>query len=174
MPLQLALSPEFQRTKAPERSNSLKILFWRFRDSANLPRTLSPTSSPVAGAALLKQTAVHCRTQFSSRISRQPQAPLLTHFYSSRQLNLAWNSRVKLAKPHKHWRFHRKKNLRKFPRFARDCNSLGHISPDSHKTSTPSLGAFIDSAENPRFTGCLHPPRLFLARGRVEGIPPEV
>ena len=48
---------KFSAQKAPERLNSLKILFWRFRDSANPPRTLSPTSSLVAEAAVLKQTA---------------------------------------------------------------------------------------------------------------------
>jgi len=42
--------------KALESGNSLKILFWRFCDSARPCRgSLSPTSSPVAGAAILKR-----------------------------------------------------------------------------------------------------------------------
>jgi hypothetical protein len=37
---------EFPRAKAPERLNSLKILYWRFGDSANLSKNSVPDFQP--------------------------------------------------------------------------------------------------------------------------------
>jgi hypothetical protein len=93
MPLQLALSPEVQRTKAPERSNSLKILFWRFRDSANPPENFVPDIQPRGRGS---------STEANSFLADFIFIADRTKGCKSQQLNLYRNFGAKLAKPHKH------------------------------------------------------------------------
>ena len=80
---------QFRRTKAPERSNSLKeLLLEVLRLPLTCQRTLSPTSSPVAGAAttklLILDAGFFCGIQNRVRIrSRQKCLSLTLPLYQT-------------------------------------------------------------------------------------------
>ena len=71
-----------QRAKAPERSNSLKNLYWRFRDSANLSENSVPDFQPCGQGSYSKlyvlDAGFSCGTQIRSHIRRRQECLLLT------------------------------------------------------------------------------------------------
>ena len=100
-------------------------MFWRFRDSANPPRTLSPTSSLVAEAASLKRYLLDAslcrRTQILSRISWQQSRFVADLFFIPEAIAgcklrhssfLRFSGLIRLE-PHEYWFLFTRKSLRR-------------------------------------------------------------
>jgi hypothetical protein len=66
---------EFPRAKAPERLNSLKILYWRFRDSANLSKNSVPDFQPRGRGSYYEALCLRCQLLLQdSQLSLHPLA----------------------------------------------------------------------------------------------------
>src|SRR5271169_4137720 len=72
----------YQRTKAPERSISVKNFCWRFCDSANLPENSVPDFQPRGRGSYYEASCLRCRLLLRdsnhSRIRRRQSSLLLT------------------------------------------------------------------------------------------------
>jgi hypothetical protein len=68
----------FKRAKAPERSNSLKILYWRFRDSANLSENSVPDFQPRGRGSYYEALRLRCQLLLQdSKIGSHPLATVM-------------------------------------------------------------------------------------------------
>jgi hypothetical protein len=152
---------EIPRAKAPERLNSLKILYWRFRDSANLSKNSVPDFQPRGRGSYYEALRLRCQlllqdSQSSLHLLATITLPadLIVIAEAKGRCN-PWR-KISVAKPlldrqwpHKYWGLVCKKNLAGRAIFARRGSHNSPVPHNSHSLSTsPTPFPLIAYASN--------------------------